>query len=47
MRLLRFCLLCLTIALAGVAAAEPSFVPILKTNFPDAFVLPHGNEFIA
>lgn len=35
------------IALSGAAAAEPSFVPVLKTNFPDAFVLRHGGEFLA
>jgi beta-xylosidase len=29
------------------APAEPSFVPVFKENFPDAFVLPHGSEFIA
>src|SRR3954454_15025494 len=35
------------LALSAAAAAEPSFVPVLKTNFPDAFVLPHGAEFVA
>jgi beta-xylosidase len=36
-------------ALAGTvtAAAEPTFVPVFRENFPDAFVLPHGSEFIA
>ena len=29
------------------AAPEPSFVPVFTQNFPDAFVLPHGSEFIA
>jgi len=32
---------------AGVAAAEPAFVPVFEENFPDAFVLPVGGEFIA
>lgn len=32
---------------AAGAAAEPSFVPVLTTNFPDAFVLPHNGQFIA
>ena len=30
-----------------VAAADPSFVPVFKEDFPDAFVLPHGAQFIA
>lgn len=35
-------------ALLCVAASpEPSFVPVFTQNFPDAFVLPHGSEFIA
>ena len=33
--------------LCVAAAAEPSFVPVFTQNFPDAFVLPHGSEFIA
>src|SRR5205085_3983886 len=39
--------------LAAPAAAlaqgpgEPSFVPVFKANFPDAFILPYGNGFIA
>jgi beta-xylosidase len=32
---------------AAASAAEPSFVPVLRDNFPDAFVLPHGSQFIA
>ena len=28
-------------------AADPSFVPVFRENFPDAFVLPHGQRFIA
>lgn len=35
------CMLCVA------AAGEPSFVPVFTQNFPDAFVLPHGGEFIA
>lgn len=35
-------------ALLCVAAApEPSFVPVFQQDFPDAFVLPHGSQFIA
>lgn len=33
--------------LCTAAAREPSFVPVFTENFPDAFVLPHGAEFIA
>lgn len=32
---------------AAAPASEPSFVPVFKQDFPDAFVLPHGNRFIA
>lgn len=31
----------------AAAPAEPSFVPVFKANFPDAFVLLHGSQFIA
>jgi beta-xylosidase len=31
----------------AAAPAEPSFVPVFKTDFPDAFVLPHAGQFIA
>jgi beta-xylosidase len=47
MRTLRFSIFCAAIAVAASAMAEPSFVPALKANFPDPFVLPHGAEFIA
>lgn len=47
MRIRQFAFFWTTIALASAAAADPSFVPVLKTNFPDAFVLPHGAEFVA
>jgi hypothetical protein len=29
------------------AAEAPPFVAVFKTNFPDPFVLPHGDEFLA
>ncbi|MFL6720259.1 MAG: glycoside hydrolase family 43 protein [Sphingomonas sp.] len=32
---------------ATAAAAEPSFVPVFRENFPDPFVLRHGADFIA
>lgn len=32
---------------AAPATAEPSFVPVFKENFPDAFVLQYGGRFIA
>ena len=32
---------------AAAAAAEPSFVPVFREDFADAFVLPHGAQFIA
>jgi beta-xylosidase len=28
-------------------AAEPSFVPVFETNFPDPHIVRHGNEYIA
>ena len=31
----------------AAAAPEPSFVPVFQQDFPDAFVLPHGSQFIA
>lgn len=41
-----------TIAIAfglwsAAVAADPAFVPVFKENFPDAFVLQHGAQFIA
>ena len=47
MRILRLSIFSVGVALATVAPAESSFVPVLTTNFPDAFVLSHGGEFIA
>jgi beta-xylosidase len=35
------------LCIAAPALADPAFVPLFKENFPDAFVLPHGSEFIA
>ena len=32
---------------AAASSAEPSFVPVLKENFPDAFVLQDGSRFVA
>ena len=32
---------------APAASAEPSFVPVLQQNFPDAFVLEHNGQFVA
>jgi beta-xylosidase len=33
--------------IAAAAPSEPSFVPVFKANFPDAFVLAQGSRFIA
>jgi beta-xylosidase len=42
------------ILLAAIASAVPAaaqqdrpFVPVFSRNFPDPFILPHGNEFLA
>lgn len=35
------------LCIAAASVTEPAFVPVLRENFPDAFVLPHGREFIA
>jgi beta-xylosidase len=49
MRLLRSMLVAFAalLAPAASAAADPSFVPVFREDFPDAFVLLHGSEFIA
>jgi beta-xylosidase len=50
MKYLRSVLLVLAAACIGSpapAASDPSFVPVFRENFPDAFVLLHGGEFIA
>jgi beta-xylosidase len=39
--------LLLAAALPGHAAAEPSFVPVHKENFPDPHIVLHNGEFIA
>jgi beta-xylosidase len=44
---LRRCLAACAVALAGAAWAEPSFVPVFETNFPDPHVVRHGGEYIA
>jgi beta-xylosidase len=33
--------------LCVASATQPSFVPVFEQNFPDAFILPNGSEFIA
>lgn len=43
----RFSLCAAAPLLVAAVIAEPSFVPVLKQDFPDAFVLRHGAEFIA
>lgn len=35
------------LCIGAASPTEPSFVPVFKENFPDAFVLWHGAEFIA
>jgi len=47
MRALRLSIFFAVAGAAVPAAADPSFVPVLQTNFPDPFVLPHGTEFYA
>ena len=37
----------LALGSAGAAGAEPSFVPVFRTNFPDPHIVEHGAEFIA
>ena len=46
---LRRCLAALLAAMltTAPAAAEPSFVPVFETNFPDPHIVQHGGEFIA
>lgn len=40
-------LLAAATAFVCIAASDPSFVPAFDEDFPDAFVLPHGAQFIA
>ena len=35
------------LSVSAPAATDPSFVPVFRQNFPDAFVLLHGGQFIA
>jgi len=35
------------LCIAAALPAEPSFVPVFRANFPDAFVLPQHGQFIA
>ena len=35
------------LCVAAAAPSDPSFVPVFKANFPDAFVLAQGSRFIA
>ena len=37
----------LALPCVGAVAAEPSFVPVLRTNFPDPHIVEHRGEFIA
>jgi beta-xylosidase len=39
--------LALLAALAAPASAEPLFVPVVETNFPDAFIVPGKGEVLA
>ncbi|MCA1653121.1 MAG: glycoside hydrolase family 43 protein [Sphingomicrobium sp.] len=43
----RFGALSIALSLGVAAVAEPSFVPVYQSNFPDPFVLPTKTEFIA
>jgi beta-xylosidase len=40
-------LLVAALAIPGPARADPPFVPVFTTNFPDPFILPAGSEFLA
>jgi beta-xylosidase len=35
------------VLMAGAASAEPLFVPVFETNFPDPHIVEHDGEFIA
>jgi beta-xylosidase len=45
-RIIRFAAVLLA-GLSAAVAAQPSFVPVYKDNFPDPFVVVAGNQFIA
>ena len=36
-----------SLAIAGTAIAEPSFVPIYRDNFPDPHIIRHNGTFVA
>jgi beta-xylosidase len=36
-----------TLLCLAASSTRPSFVPVFEQNFPDAFVLPYGGQFIA
>jgi beta-xylosidase len=40
-------IVCAMLCIAAAAPVEPTFVPVFKHDFPDAFVLSHGAQFIA
>lgn len=46
-RAMLFALVAALAAPASAAPADPSFVPVFRENFPDAFILTHGTQFIA
>ena len=43
----RLAALMLAAMAAGSSAAEPSFVPVFRDNFPDPHIVEHQGEFIA
>jgi beta-xylosidase len=43
----RFVVAAAALLCVAAAAPDPSFVPVFTQDFPDAFVLPHGSQFIA
>lgn len=46
-KLIQRTVIAVTCLIGTAAGAEPSFVPVFAQNFPDAFVLPVGSQFIA
>jgi beta-xylosidase len=47
LKILSFAFAALACAVPAAADEPPPFVPVLRENFPDPFVLRHGNEFLA
>lgn len=45
--ILRRIVLAATLFVCTAAAAGPLFAPVFEENFPDAFILPNGSQFIA